>query len=355
MIDIGIIGCGGISRFHTEGYVQAGARIAHVCDIRSEAVHAVADRYGAKASTDYRAILDDPRIRLVSVLSTASSHREICLAAIAAGKGVVCEKTLSDNPATSAEIALAAEQAGIFCATAYMKRFFPAAQQVKVLLAEMGEIISVYARSWQPWDFWTSPVDDDLKAPSRLIRNYGGGALVMAGSHILDLIHWLVGRPRQVVGDLNIREGMDAERQANAMLWLEDGGIAHYEACWHPYTTVGYERNGWDERLEINTTTGRLDLYTVTWDRPDRNGALLVHLDNTTGRSIEYRYPQVNPFDVEMAEMVHRFTTGEPPMPSAWDGYVVDEMIAHITESARTNTVLPVTYRDRLTPCNHGR
>ncbi len=347
MTGIGIIGCGSISRFHYEGYERAGARIAHVCDLRPEAAQAVASRYGARASTDYRAVLDDPEVGLVSVCAIASAHKEICLAALAAGKGVVCEKTLSDNPADSAEIARAAETAGTFFATAYMKRFFPAAQQMKALLAEMGPIISIYARSWQPWDLWNAPLGPEYLAhPSRVLQNYGGGVLVCGGSHILDLVHWLGGRPARLCGQLHVREGMDFDIQANAMLWLAGGGIAHFETCWHPLGFAGYERNGWDERLEINAAKGRLDFYTVRWNTPENNGALLVHQDAATGRTTEYRSRAVNPFDVEMAEMLRRFEAGEPGSPSAWDGYVVDEVIAHITASARQGQVLPVAYRD---------
>jgi len=347
MTGIGIIGCGGISRFHYEGYERAGARIVHVCDLRPEAARAVGARYGARAGTDYRAVLEDPEVSLVSVLTPACAHKEICLAAIAAGKGVVCEKTLTDNAADSAAIFRAAEVAGTFFATAYMKRFFPAAQQAKALLADVGQIISVYARSFQPWDLWTGPVPENLgRRPSWVRANYGGGALVCCGSHILDLIHWFAGRPVRVCGDLHVREGMDIDNQANGMLWLANGGIVHFEACWHPLAYAGYERNGWDERLEINATKGRLDLYTVTWNKPENNGALLVHQEAATGRISEYRYPPVNPFDVEMAEMVRRFEAGEPGFPSARDGYVADELIAHICASAEQRAVLPVAWRD---------
>lgn len=345
---IGIIGCGGIARFHHEGYALAGARIAHVCDLRPDAVEATAAIYGARASSDYRAVIDDPDVRLVSVLTTAATHREICLAAIAAGKGVVCEKTLTDDPEASLEIARAAERAGVFCATAYMKRFFPAAQQAKALLAEMGEIISIHARSWQPWDLWTSGLTDDLAVhPSAVVRRYGGGVLVCAGSHILDLLHWYGGRASAACGDLHVRDGMDFDIRASAQLWLEHGGIAHFEACWHPLAHAGYERNGWDERLEINAVRGRLDLYTVTWDRPERNGALLVHQDAASGRTTEYRYPAMNPFHAEMAEMLRRFAAGEAPSPSALDGYVVDETIAQIAASARQGQRLAIAWRDR--------
>lgn len=221
MARVGIVGCGNISRFHYEGYEKAGAQIAHVCDLRPEAAESVASRYGAKASTDYRVLLDDPDVDLVSVTAIASAHKDICLQAIAAGKGVVCEKTLTDNPADSAEIARAADASGVFAATAYMKRYFPGMQQAKQMLAEMGDIISIYARSWQPWDLWNCEVGEWFTThPSVVVRNYGGGVLVCGGSHILDLIHWLGGRPASLCGDMHIRPGMDFDIQANAMRWL---------------------------------------------------------------------------------------------------------------------------------------
>lgn len=348
MTNVGIIGCGGISRFHHEGFHLAGARIAHVCDVRREAAQAVGERYGARVSTDYRAVLDDPEVALVSVLTPASTHREICLAAIAAGKGVVCEKTLSDEAAASAEIAQAAERAGVFCATAYMKRFFPASQRAKRLLEDMGPVISLYARTWQPYrELWNETLGEwTRERPSAPVRAYGGGALVCGGSHILDLVHWYAGRPRRVCGHVATREGLDFDRATNALLWLPHGAACHFEAHWHPLQFAGYERNGWDERLEINTASGRLELYTVLWHAPDRNPALLIHQDADSGQVTEYRYPAVNAFHAEMAEMLRRFEAGEAPEPSAWDGYVVDQLIATITESAHAGAVRDLVYAD---------
>jgi len=350
MTNIGIIGCGNIARFHYEGYAKAGARIIHVCDARKDAADAVGARYGATVSTDWRAVLDDPRVQLVSILLPASLHKAVSLAAIAAGKGVVCEKTLTDTPADSAEVARAAEQAGVFFATAYMKRFFPAAQQMKALLADMGPITSLYARTWQPFDvLWDTPAPPEYTTrPSPIVRNYGGGVLVCGGSHILDLIHWIGGRPTQVCGQMRSRPEFDFDIQANAMLWLPEGGLVHFEAQWHPLRFAGYERNGWDERLEVNTPAGRLDFYTVKWDAPEKNGALLAHQDARTGRTTEYRYPAINPFHIEMAEMLRRFEAGEPAIPSAWDGYVVDELIGAITASAQQGgATLPMRWQDR--------
>ncbi len=348
MVKTGIIGCGNISRFHYEGYEKAGAKIAHVCDIRQEAAKAVGDRYGAKVSTDYMSVIEDPEVDLISVTTIASMHKDICLAAISAGKGVVCEKTLTDNPSDSAEVARAADSAGSFFATGYMKRFFPASIKAKELLQDMGDVISIYGRSYQPWNLWTSELDESLTThPSWVRRTYGGGVLVCGGSHILDLIHWFGGRPSAVCGDVHVRAGMDFDNQANAMFVLENGGVAHFETCWHPISAVGYERNGWDERFEINTTKGRLELYTVQWDSPLNNGALLVHHDAASGNATEYRFRPMNPFHAEMAEMARRFEAGEPGLPSAWDGYVVDELISHILSSSEQKARLEINWQDR--------
>lgn len=334
MIKVGIIGCGGMSTFHIAGYLEAGAEIAYVCDINEEMAKSVAVKYGSKYTTDYKTLLADPEIEMVSILTFSRTHKEICLAAIAAGKAVICEKTLADNPENSEEIAEAVEKAGTFFVTAYMKRFFPASQKAKELLAGMGRIISVYARSWQPaGDLWTVPIESVADFDVMALDKYSGGVLVCGGSHILDLIHWFAGKPLTISGQVYTREGTRLDIQANAMFRCESGAIVHFETCWHPLTFAGYERNGWDERIEINTVNGRLDLYTVLWNHPENNGALLVHQDAATGVTTEYRYAPVSPFCIEVAENLRRYQAGEPGTPSVRDGVVVDRVISEIIKS----------------------
>jgi hypothetical protein len=78
---------------------------------------------------------------------------------------------------------------------------------------------------------------------------------------------------------------------------------------------------------------------------PEHNGALLVHHDAATGRTTEYRYRALNPFHIEMAEVIRRFEAGKPGFPSVHDGYVVDELIAHIAASTQQKSILPVAWR----------
>jgi len=213
----------------------------------------------------------------------------------------------------------------------------------------MGDVISIHARTWQPFGglFGPNPPAGLTARPSPVLRNYGGGVLVCGGSHILDLIHWFGGRPEKVSGQLRFRPELDFDIQANALLWLPKGAMCHLECCWHDLKFGGYERNGWDERLEINTPQGRLDFYTVRWNQPEHNGALLVHQDAATGQTTEYRYPAVNPFHLEMAEMLRRYQAGEEPMPSVVDGYVVDETISAITRSSAERQAVELQWADR--------
>src|SRR4051812_5522758 len=95
----GIIGCGGISRFHFNGLEKLGAQIVHVADINEAAAKSYAERFGAKYSTDYRNVIEDPEVTVVSVLTSAKWHFGICIAALKAGKDVICEKTMANNAA----------------------------------------------------------------------------------------------------------------------------------------------------------------------------------------------------------------------------------------------------------------
>src|SRR3989304_6141319 len=93
----GVIGCGNISRFHFSGLEKAGAIVKWVCDLNEGCARPWADKFGARYTADYQEVIADPEVTLVDVTTISSVHKAICLAAIAAGEGGVCEKTLAAN------------------------------------------------------------------------------------------------------------------------------------------------------------------------------------------------------------------------------------------------------------------
>lgn len=351
MVKVGLIGCGYISKFHISGHEKAGSQIVHVCDVRLEAAQAVAAKYQAKATADYRALLADPDVQVVDIMTNTNSHREICLAAIAAGKHVICEKTLGLTAQEALEIIQAAKAKGVIFYTSYMKRFIPAVAKAKELLPSIGRIVTTHIRAHQYWgEFWKAmPTEGGCHTPaggmSGLRKGIGGGILWAGGSHILDLTLFLLGRPHRLYGNVYTPEGRDYDLRAAALLETPSNGVVHFETMIHDLKRVGFLRDGWDERFEITGLDGRLEFYSSQWDNPNTKASLLIHYDNATGQATEYRQEPVSPFDVAIAFFCRNIERGEQGSQSIITGYEVDELISHIERSSCTSQALEVNWR----------
>ncbi len=354
-IRVGVIGCGMISRFHVSGLLKAGAAITWVCDLNPASTAAYAQQTGARVTADWREVVADPQVDAVVVATISRLHKEICLAAIAVGKAVICEKTLAENAADAWEIVTTAEAAGTVFFTNYMKRWFAATQQAKALIPALGRIVSSHVRTHQPWgDTWTGatparaagapPVSS---TPSKLVSNYGGGILVMGGSHMLDLTVFLLGRPQRVCGFQYTPGDRDFDLHASALLETPTNGIIQFEALASPLSRNGFLRDGWDEQVEIIGTAGKLTLFTPFWSHVEQKTALLIHEDEVTGQTHEYRYAIDSAFDRAIAAYVADITAGTQTAQSRFTGYDVDQLIATIAESARSGQLLTVPWRSQ--------
>jgi len=345
----GVIGCGSIARFHFSGLEKAGVTVKWVCDIAEAPAKPWADKFKARYTSDYQSIIRDPEVNLVVVTAFSSTHKPVCLDAIAAKKAVICEKTLAENADDSLEIVRASEKAGTIFYTSYMKRFIPAMEQAKALMPSLGRIVSTSIRAYQCWgDLWSqAPAGgffDSKTGKSVVVQKYGGGILVCGGSHILDLVGFFLGRPKRLWARMHNPSFLDFDLQAAAMLET-DNGIVHYEALAHPLHKVGFLRDGWDERVEINGLNGRLEVYSAEWSQFDHKASMLVHYDNATGNATEYRYPPVSPFDRAVAFFCDNISKGTQGSQSRLTGYDVDELIAHVNESADSGQALDVKWR----------
>ena len=338
----GIIGCGNISRYHFDGLAKINAKIARVADVDITRAETYEKRFNAKSSTDYKDVIQDPDVTVVSILGPAKFHKSMCLEAIEAGKDVICEKTMTSNPDEAMEIVKAVKKKGTLFFTAYMKRFFPAVQKAHELLGKMGTPFSMHARSYQCWPgFIDAATPDDFQW---IVDHYGGAVLKCCGSHILDLMLSFFGRPERVYGNIDYIPNSNVDRRASAMFEYESSKVANFETVFHPLTRIGYERNCWDERIEINCTRGRLDIYTVKWDQPENNAALLVHYDEATQTSTEYRFDAVNPFHLEMEYISKCLSERRQDQPDVIDGFNVDAVIAAIEKSHQTKSSVEIDW-----------
>ena len=325
-IEVAVIGAGYISQFHRKGLQAAGVGIRWICDLNLErAQTAAAQCEGTRATADLQEVLADPAVEAVWVCTISRQHYPVCMAAIAAGKHVVCEKTLAISAAEAREITLAARQKGVLLFTSYMKRFFPATKKAAELLPELGEIISTSVRTFQPWgDLWTK-LPENLYRPDGMSHakySAGGGMLPQGGSHLLDAMMFLLGRPSKVYASFKLRPGLDFDLQTEALLETPDKGIIHFTSIAHPYRNSGPMHDGWDEQIVIYGTRGHLELNYTFWDRFETVAPWVSFQDGETGNIRTWRFTPISPFaaaDAAYCRWISEGTQGDMPLTTGDD------------------------------------
>jgi predicted dehydrogenase len=200
-IGVGMLGYRFMGKAHSNAYQRmpfifwppvARPRLVAICGRTEEAVADAALRYGYEGYyLDLDDMLADPRIQLFDNCASADSHMAPTIAAIKAGKHVLCEKPLAPNAADARAMWQAAEAAGVKHATGFNYRFVPAVRFVRQIIEEgvLGEIYHFRGRYLQEGG-------DDPNRPYswRHDRSQGGyGALGDIGVHIIDLARFLTG------------------------------------------------------------------------------------------------------------------------------------------------------------------
>ena len=252
------------------------------------------------------------------------------------------DQTMAVNVREASDIVRAVQRTGRLFFTGYMKRFFPASQKAGELLPSLGRLFSAQVRTYQPWGNYYEPGAD--LPPVEVVERYGGAVMHCAASHLIDLTLSLLGRPQSLYAHVDYVPGSRFDRKATAMLEYNGGLVVSFEAATHPLKRIGFERNAWDEFVQISGVGGRLELYPVQWDHPEHNAALLIHYDNDSETSTEYRFPAINPFDVEMAYLCEHLERREQVHPDAIDGFNVDAVIEAMAESSHRNVPIALDW-----------
>jgi len=349
---LGVVGAGGISRFHFRAFQEGKVSVRAVADLRLEAAQASAAPFGAQATTRMEEAIGHSDVNTVACFGPTPVHYAVCKAALEAGKHVICEKTLTLSGATSLELARLAESRGLVFYTSYMKRFFPAVRKARELMPRLGHIMSVYCRTYQgggqhdmhtgevPGAFRPSPPDG--KSP--VVRMAGGGVLICGGSHLFDLLLYLIGKPTQVYARQLRRAEADCDFMTHAVMDLPDGGVVHFEANWHPLYRIGYQNRGWEEGFEINGVGGRLVLQTPIWNQPEHDAPVLKFYDNANGQWTEFTFDIVCPFALAERFYLGQIEKGEQGDQDRYTGYRADNLLEMTQRSVDQGRPLALTW-----------
>jgi len=247
-LKIGLIGAGFMGKTHAFGFAAA----QRVFDLPYELVpRTVADRTDelaaqaarslgfARSSGDWRRLVEDPEIDVIDITAPNALHKEMALAAIAAGKHVYCEKPLAPHASDAREMAEAAERAGVKTQVGFNYLCNPMLALARDLIqsGELGEIRSY--RGVHAEDYMA-----DAESPFTFRHDpAGGGALADLGSHALATAEFLLGPIERVLGDSVTaitsrpdgrggRKQVEVDDIGRAFLRFVSGASGGIEASW---------------------------------------------------------------------------------------------------------------------------
>ena len=200
---VAMIGYGFMGAAHSVGWRQAprvfdlprGVEMGVVVGRNADAVASAAAKWGwAESATDWREVIERSDIDIVDIVTPGDSHAEIAIAALEAGKHVLCEKPLANTVAEAEAMAEAAERAaarGVRSMVGFTYRRVPAVTLLRDMIAEgaVGTVQQVRAAYRQDW-----LVDPGMPLAWRLQKEHAGsGALGDIGAHIIDMTQFVTG------------------------------------------------------------------------------------------------------------------------------------------------------------------
>jgi predicted dehydrogenase len=365
-IGVGMVGYAFMGRAHSLAWNTVGRvfdvplrpRLAAICGRDKAAAEAAAGRLGwAAAETDWRALIARDDVQLVDIAAPGDLHAPIAIAALAAGKHVLCEKPLANTLAEAEAMRAAADAAypgGARAMTGFNYRRVPALALARRLV-EQGRIGSLrHFRAVYLQD-WLADADAPMTWRMRAERA-GSGALGDLGAHVVDLARYLTGD--EVTGVCAISETFVRERPLadgpgtgtvtvdDAVVFtgrLASGALASFEVT--RYATG--RKNGL--RVELNGSAGslafdlerlnELEFFDASDDSTD-NGFRRILVTEGSHPYLSAWWPPghtlgwEHTFTHQARDLLTAIADGAQPLPSFGDGLAVQRVLDAVARSA---------------------
>lgn len=369
-IRIGLVGYKFMGKAHSHAYrdlpfffdLPAVPVMQAISGRDEDGVNAAADKLGwASHENDWRALIQRDDIDVIDIVTPNHSHAEIAIAALEAGKHVLCEKPLAINVDEAKRMLAAARKSGKVHMICHNYRFSPAVQFAKKLIREgrLGRIYHFRGLYLQDW-----LIDPDSPLEWRMRKEESGsGSHGDLASHMIDLARFLVGDIDEVVGTMETFIGarplpeqeapekttemgeVDVDDASVFIARFKNGAIGTFEAT----RFAGGNRNG--NRFEINGERG-----SIRWDLESMNVLEVYLKDDEPGlqgfRTItctEMEHPYGNVYWAPghnigyehtflglMREFLNGIATGRCPQPSFADGLQNQMVLEAVEKSSRS-------------------
>lgn len=360
-IGVGLIGTGFMGKAHAIAWANAGrvmgdlpqVRLELLCDTPADKARAMADQFGfARATDDWRALVTDPAVDVVSITTPNGLHREMAVAALEAGKHVWCEKPMALTLADAEAMALAARRAGRATLLGYNYIRNPAVQHA-VRLVEAGRIgRPVHFRGWVDEDYQADP---DLAWTWRARKTDAGlGALGDLGCHLVSMMLLLMGPVDSLIADSQTihatrplpeggRAAVENEDTATAILRFASGAqgsLSASRSAWGRKNRLDFEVHGTKGMIAFaQERMNELQLYVNEGEASEAGFRTILtgpahppfgSFTPAPGHQIGFNDLKV----IEAARLIETIAGRAPAWPDFTEGLRIERIIHGIAEAA---------------------
>lgn len=380
-LKVGLIGAGFMGKAHAVAFsnmqkffwpAPALPVFKTICDIEPTIAEEAQTRFGFENhTTNWKDIINDPEIDIVSICTPNDCHAEMAIAALNAGKHVICEKPISNSSEGAkamAEAAVKAKSKGVVSMCAYQYRRIPAIELAKKFIDEgsIGNVMNVRATYLQSWS-----ADPSSPLSWRFQKEIAGaGTLGDIASHVIDIAQFLAGDISQVVSNVKtyinerpIQEGgvdllgtvklgadakkapVDVDDEDMFLVKFENGAIGSIEAtrnAWGRNNFITVEVHGSEGSIYFNYE--RLNELQVCFakDPDDRRGFKTIYTGpahfhgevtwNIPGMNIGYGELKT----IEAYEFIKSIVEKKQPSTNFEVGYQVDKVCSAVMKSSKS-------------------
>jgi predicted dehydrogenase len=336
--NVGVIGLGFMGLTHLKAYRPiAGARLVAICDaLRLPADGNLASIAGNIATTDqihldmnevkgyqnYEHLLANPEVELVDICVPTPLHAPIAMAALKAGKHVVCEKPLARTSAIVREILQVARTAKGFFMPAMCLRFWPEWAWLKqaIVAGTYGQVLAARFRRVSEPPGWSQA--------SYFKGDESGGALLDLHIHDVDFVQFCFGRPRAVYAR-GLSRFSGAIDHVVAQYQVAGGATVSAEGSWLMGPGFGFNM----------AYTVNFEEATADYDMGRGADALRLFQKGQAARTVQCT--GLDGYAGELAHMIQAIQTGQPPsVVTAQDGLSAVEICEAEERSVKTGQVV---------------
>jgi D-xylose 1-dehydrogenase (NADP+, D-xylono-1,5-lactone-forming) len=317
MVRFGLIGAGRIARNQIAPAIHAASRAMLYAAASRELSRAESMR-PERAYDSYDALLRDPNVDAVHIATHNGLHKELSIAALRAGKHVLCEKPLAMNARDAEEMVRVAESSGRLLAEAFMYRHHPQIARAREIARSgaIGELMAVEASFRFPLG---NP--DDV----RMNAEWGGGSL-------LDVGCYCVSASRLFLGDSPVAMKAIAAIHPVKKVDTSVQGVIDFGAGRYAIISCGFD-SGVHQKVVLCGTAGTMEL-----NQPFKSWAGATRIVVRSGeREESFEFPKVNTFALEVDDLARAILDGGAPLVGAGDALVNMRILDRLAAAAASD------------------